>query len=58
VRPDQDTYSPRAVLMALAVILLLVLAGLYHAGPDELRSDRITHDSRLGEIPAPLAAIQ
>ena len=29
MRPDQDTYSPRAVLMALAVILLLVLGGLY-----------------------------
>jgi hypothetical protein len=29
VRADQDTYSPRAVLMALALILLLVLGGLY-----------------------------
>jgi hypothetical protein len=28
--PDaKDTYSPRAVLLALAVLLLLVLGGLY-----------------------------
>ena len=27
--PTQDTYSPRAVLMALAVILLLVLGCLF-----------------------------
>jgi hypothetical protein len=26
---NKDTYSPRAVLLALAVILLLVLGGLY-----------------------------
>ena len=28
-RTRGDTYSPRAVLLALAVILLLVLGGLY-----------------------------
>jgi hypothetical protein len=26
---EKDTYSPRAVLLALAVLLLLVLGGLY-----------------------------
>jgi len=26
---NEDTYSPRAVLLALALILLLVLGGLY-----------------------------
>jgi hypothetical protein len=28
-RTNEDTYSPRAVLLALAVILVLVLGGLY-----------------------------
>ena len=28
-KTNEDTYSPRAVLMALAVIILLVLGGLY-----------------------------
>jgi hypothetical protein len=28
-RGHEDTYSPRAVLLALAVVLLLVLGGLY-----------------------------
>ena len=26
---DKDTYSPRGVLLALAVLLILVLGGLY-----------------------------
>ena len=28
-KTSEDTYSPRAVLLALAVVLLLVLGGLY-----------------------------
>jgi hypothetical protein len=28
-KTNQDTYSPRAVLLALAVILVLVLGGLF-----------------------------
>jgi hypothetical protein len=42
-KTNEDTYSPRAVLLSLAVILVLVLGG-----PDELRPGRGDRTQQLG----------